>query len=109
MRRHLMNFRQFLMALSVPLIATVAAPTHAESSYPDRALTMIVAFPPGGSTDTIARMMAKGLSERLGQPVIVDNNAGAGGSIGLGEAARSPSDGYTIVIGSTNTMAVNPT
>lgn len=104
-----MNVRNLLIALTAPLIATATPLTHAASSYPERAVKMIVPFPPGGSTDTIARVMAKGLSERLGQPVIVDNRAGAGGSIGLGEAARSAPDGYTIVIGSTNTMAVNPT
>jgi len=83
--------------------------SHAESGgYPNRPLRLIVPFPPGGSTDILARLVAERLSVDLGQTVVVENKAGAGGNIGMDAAAKAPADGYTLVIGSTNTFAVNP-
>lgn len=67
-------------------------------SYPVKPIRMVVAFTPGGSTDTTARMVAQKLSEHLGQPVIVENRAGAGGSIGTERVATSPADGYTLLL-----------
>ena len=68
-------------------------------TYPARPITMIVPLAPGGSTDVIARIMAEGMRAALGQPIIVENTTGAGGTIGVGRLARSAPDGYTIGIG----------
>ena len=68
--------------------------------YPSRPITMVVPFPAGGSTDTIGRIMAERMRGSLGQPVIIENVAGASGSIGVGRVARAAPDGYTLVLGS---------
>src|SRR3954471_14336141 len=82
----------------------VAAVTHAQAqSYPSRQITLIVPFPPGGSTDTAARIMAERMRPILGQPIVIENVGGAGGSIGVGRVARAPADGYTIDIGQWDT------
>ena len=82
----------------------VAAVTHAQAqSYPSRQITIIVPFPPGGSTDTAARIMAERMRPILGQPIVIENVGGAGGSIGVGRVARAPADGYTIDIGQWDT------
>ncbi|HWL28586.1 MAG TPA: tripartite tricarboxylate transporter substrate binding protein [Burkholderiaceae bacterium] len=85
---------------SMALFATAALLTSAAvfAKYPDHPVKMIVPFPPGGVTDTVARPIADGLSHDLGQPVVVENKAGAGGAIGVGEAARAKPDGYTIML-----------
>ncbi|NUZ04234.1 tripartite tricarboxylate transporter substrate binding protein [Piscinibacter koreensis] len=80
------------------LAALLAAPTFAQSSYPDHPITMIVPFPPGGVADTVARPVAEALSRELKQTVIVENRAGAGGALGIGVAARAPADGYTVLL-----------
>src|SRR5438067_13935166 len=67
--------------------------------YPSRPITMVVPLAPGGSTDVIGRIMAEAMRPRLGQAVIVENTAGAGGTIGVGRVARATPDGYTILIG----------
>ena len=77
---------------------TMLAATTAWAQYPDRPITMIVPFPPGGVTDTVARPIADALGKELGQSVVVENKAGAGGAIGTGEAARAKPDGYTIML-----------
>src|SRR6187397_1902062 len=71
--------------------------------FPTRPITLIVPFPPGGSTDTAARIMAERMRAPLGQPVIIENVAGAGGSIGVGRVARAAPDGYTFDIGQWDT------
>ena len=76
---------------------------HAQQPYPARQITLIVPFPPGGSTDTTARIMAEKMRPLLGQPVIIENVGGAGGSIGVGRVARAAPDGYTIDIGQWDT------
>jgi tripartite-type tricarboxylate transporter receptor subunit TctC len=82
----------------------VAAVTHAQAqSYPSRQITLIVPFPPGGSTDTAARIMAERMRPILGQPIVIENVGGAGGSIGVGRVARAAPDGYTIDIGQWDT------
>src|SRR5262245_27550030 len=77
------------------------------AGYPDRPVTLIVPFAPGGPTDIIARILSTSLSQSLGQQVIVDNRGGAAGNIGMGMAARSAPDGYTLLLTST-AIAVNP-
>ena len=76
--------------------------------YPSRPIRFIVPFPPGGSTDLLARYLAPQLTQALGQTVVVDNRAGAGGVIGAELAARAPADGYTIVLGSPGPLTINP-
>jgi len=70
----------------------------AQAQYPERAITMIVPFPPGGVADTVARPVAEALSRELGQSVVIENKAGAGGSVGIGQAARAAPDGYTVLM-----------
>ena len=91
----------FLIAFVVACFALIA-PANAEI-FPSRPITLIVPFPPGGSTDVAARIMADKMGSALGQPVIVENVGGAGGSIGVGRLARSAPDGYTIDIGQWDT------
>src|SRR5215218_2905100 len=82
----------------------VAAVTHAQAqSYPSRQITLIVPFPPGGSTDVAARIMAERMRPILGQPIVIENVGGAGGSIAVGRVARAAPDGYTIDIGQWDT------
>jgi tripartite-type tricarboxylate transporter receptor subunit TctC len=76
---------------------------RASTNFPSRQITLIVPFPPSGSTDAVARIMAERMRPRLGQPVIIENVGGAGGSIGVGRAARAAPDGYTINIGQWDT------
>jgi tripartite-type tricarboxylate transporter receptor subunit TctC len=92
--------RKLLAALLVSLAALSSA--HAQP-YPSRPITLIVPFPPGGSTDTAARIMAERMRPILGQPIVIENVGGAGGSIGVGRVARAPADGYTIDIGQWDT------
>src|SRR5882757_6422420 len=74
---------------------------------PSRGITLVVPFPAGGPTDTIGRIVAEGLQSALGQPVIVENNPGATGSIGTGRVARSNSDGHTLILGTVATHVFN--
>jgi tripartite-type tricarboxylate transporter receptor subunit TctC len=95
-RRHL---------LGLPLLTM---PANAQA-WPDRPLRIIVPFPPGGPVDGGVRIVAQVLTEQLGQPVVIDNRSGAGGSIGTEAAAKSVPDGYTLHFGSTGSLAVNQT
>jgi tripartite-type tricarboxylate transporter receptor subunit TctC len=89
--------------------ATLAAPmVRAEAEFPNRPLRLIVTYPPGGVTDILGRIMATPLGERLGQPVVVENRAGAGGNIGVQAAVQAEADGYTILLGTAATHGVNP-
>ena len=81
---------------------------HAQQTYPNRPVRMIVPFAPGGASDFVGRILQPKLSEVLGQQVVIDNRTGASGNIGVEIAARAPADGYTILLGNVGTMAVNP-
>src|SRR3984957_8582420 len=93
--------RTSIVALALALIAGVAPATA--QNYPSRTITLIVPFPPGGSTDVAGRILAQHMGETLGQSVVVENVGGAGGSIAVGRLARSAPDGYTIDIGQWDT------
>ena len=87
------------------LIAAVAASAHAQP-YPSKPIRLLVGFAPGGNTDTVARVVGQKLGERLGQQVVIENKAGAGGTIATGEVARATPDGYTLTMGTTTTHAI---
>jgi len=100
-------------ALAVRLLSAVSLilsvlPAHAQD-YPLRPIKLVVPFGPGTTTDIISRVIAEGLSKPLGQPVVVENRAGAGGVIGSDLVAKSAADGYTIVMGTVGTHAINAT
>jgi tripartite-type tricarboxylate transporter receptor subunit TctC len=78
------------------------------AGYPSKPIKIIVPFPPGGPTDVMGRLVAQRLSESIGQAVIIDNRAGAGGTVGAEAGARAPADGYTLFYGSTSTLAIAP-
>ena len=92
-------------ALAAAAVAAFAA--HAQT-YPSKPIRLVVGFAPGGNTDTVARVVGQKLSERLGQQVIIENKAGAGGTIATGEVARAEPDGYTLTMGTTTTHAIAP-
>ena len=97
-----------LLGLLVALLtAGLAASAHAQSGYPNRPLRMVVAFPPGGPVDIIARLISPKISEALGQPVVIENVGGAGGNLAASRVAKAPGDGYTILAHS-SAYAVNP-
>ena len=84
------------------------AQSNQASGYPIKAIRLVVPFTPGGSADILGRTIAQELSQAWGQPVVVENIAGAGGSIGKDRVAKAPADGYTLLMGHIGTLAVNP-
>lgn len=102
-----------IMARSIARIvgsaaAVLFAGAAAAQAYPSKPITLIVPFSPGASADGIARIVGRELSQALGQPVVVDNKPGAGGALGLMTVAKAATDGYTIGLGATGAIAVNP-
>ena len=96
--------------MRVLLGALLSLVTFAASAqdWPARPVTMIVPYAAGGPVDTVGRIMAQGLSEVLGQQVVVENVGGAGGSTGMTRAAQATPDGYTLLLGHTGTISINP-
>jgi tripartite-type tricarboxylate transporter receptor subunit TctC len=101
------RFRSFLARAAATIAVTAFAAGAASAAFPDRPIRLIVPFAPGGGTDAIARSLGVGMAQALGQPVIVDNKPGAGTLIGDDFVAKSPPDGYTLVV-ATFAHAVNP-
>lgn len=93
-----MNRRHGLRLFVAAAFAALTGPAFAQGTWPDKPITMIVPFPPGGVADTVARPVAEALSKELKQPVVIENRAGAGGALGMGLAARAPADGYTVLM-----------
>ncbi|TMH70059.1 MAG: tripartite tricarboxylate transporter substrate binding protein, partial [Betaproteobacteria bacterium] len=89
-------------------LAVVLSGSALAQSYPSKPVRVVVPFPPGGGTDIVARTVTPKMAEILGQPLIIDNRAGAGGNIGTEAAAKSPADGYTLLVASAST-AINTT
>ncbi|HYG41650.1 MAG TPA: tripartite tricarboxylate transporter substrate binding protein [Bordetella sp.] len=100
--------RAIRLAGAVLCMAATGAVAQDATAYPSKPVTMIVSFPPGGSSDFFTRLVANGLSKKWGQPVVVENRPGAGGNIGAQLAARAAPDGYTLYMSSINTHGINP-
>src|SRR5215813_5825114 len=96
---------RILVALVVSLFASIAL----AQDYPTRTVTLVVPYPPGGGVDAMARIVADKISAALGQQVIVDNRGGGGGNIGTRAVAKAAPDGYTLLLGHTGTISINPT
>jgi len=96
------------LAAALLLAACGAALAQSSASYPNKPVRVVVTFPPGGSTDVIPRIVAQKLVERWGQPWFFDNRPGAGGQIGVDAVLKSPADGYTLLVGPSGAIAVNP-
>jgi tripartite-type tricarboxylate transporter receptor subunit TctC len=101
--------RSWATFVALTIAAAVGSPLGAVAqTYPTRTVTLVVPYPPGGGVDALARVVAEKLSTALGQQVIVDNRAGGSGLVGTRAVARSAPDGYTLMLGHTGTMSINP-
>lgn len=104
-----MNKRNFAAAAGVLVAATaMLAPLPAWAAYPDRPVKLVVPYPAGGTTDVVARMVARNMSTALGQEVVVENKSGAATIIGVDSVAKSAPDGYTVLLATATSFAVNP-
>jgi tripartite-type tricarboxylate transporter receptor subunit TctC len=102
-----------ISALAASLALLLLSPASAQEAspkevWPQRQVTIVVPFAPGGSADLVARILQQHLQARTGVPIVVENKSGAGGSIGAGLVAKSPADGYTLLLGTVSTNAINP-
>jgi len=102
--KYVLSGKQIVISTTLALLALATA----AQEYPSKPITLVVPFPPGGSTDVQARLVAKGLQEQLRATVIVDNKAGASGAIGTKYVAKADADGYTLLFGSTSSLAAEP-
>jgi tripartite-type tricarboxylate transporter receptor subunit TctC len=98
--------RRTLVGLCTALLLGLSAGAHAQTTYPTKPVKFVVAFAPGGPADIIARLLGQRLSESLGQPVVVENRAGAGGNVASGIVSKAAPDGYTLML-NTSSLAVN--
>jgi len=104
MRRHVLS----VLATSVALGFSAVAPSVFAQAWPAKPIRLIIPFAPGGTTDIVARIVGDKLGRELGQPVILENRAGGGGTVGADLVAKAPADGYTIGMATVSTMATNP-
>jgi len=107
MNKQRMNRRTAAGVALALLGAASALPAAAQGAFPDKPVKLVVPFPPGGTSDISGRVLADALSKELGQPVIVENKAGAGGSVGARFVAEAKADGYTLLLGTTSTNGTN--
>ncbi|APW37998.1 ABC transporter substrate-binding protein [Rhodoferax koreense] len=102
------RFNLALLAAATLPALPLAAAAQSANTYPNKAIRMVVPFTPGGSTDIMGRTIGQQLTQAWGQPVVIDNLPGAGGSIGADKVAKAPADGYTLLMGHIGTLAVTP-
>jgi tripartite-type tricarboxylate transporter receptor subunit TctC len=102
------NVRCMRAVAALAALVPVLGLTQGAASYPDKPIKLVVPYPPGGSTDPVARLLAQDIASRIGQPIVVDNRPGAAGSIGTEAVARAAPDGYTILL-HTSVIATDPT
>jgi tripartite-type tricarboxylate transporter receptor subunit TctC len=101
-------FRVLTLSVNAAVLVSLAAPAAAQTNYPTKPVRIIAPFPPGGTTDVLCRLFAQKLTAAFGQQVIVDNRPGAAGSIGHAAAAKSPADGYTLLLTTKGGLVINP-
>lgn len=101
------NRRLALASIALAAISFVAGPASAQGAWPNKPVRIVVPFAPGGTTDILARAVAPELARAFGQPFVVDNRAGAGGNVGADLVAKSPADGYTLLMGTVGTHGIN--
>ena len=94
-----MNLKALIVAVMTVAVASMTGASHAETTWPTHSVKILFGFPPASATDVIARAVGQKLSEKWGQPVLIDNRAGAGGNLASEVAAHQPADGYTIFFG----------
>jgi tripartite-type tricarboxylate transporter receptor subunit TctC len=100
--------KRYLLRIVVLACIALAGNAAAQDAYPTRPITLVVPFPAGGSTDLVARVIAEKMTVELGQQIVIDNRGGAGGNIGSAAVAKADPDGYTILMGTVATHALNP-
>jgi tripartite-type tricarboxylate transporter receptor subunit TctC len=98
--------RVLIRSLAAALLL-IAGTTFAQG-YPNKPIRLVVPFPAGGATDLLARSIAQRVGQQMGQSLVIDNKAGAGGSLGSNEVAKAPADGYTILIATSSTHSIGP-
>jgi len=98
--------RRALAACAAALLAAAPAAFAQAPAYPAKPITIVVGYPPGGSTDLVGRTVGTELANRLGQPVVIENLGGAGGAIGAQKVANAAPDGYTLLVGASNELAI---
>ncbi len=101
--------RRHMLAITTAAAGTIFCAGALAQAYPAKPIRIVVPFPPGGGTDTIARETSQRVAAATGWTFVIDNKPGAGGNLGVDAVAKSPADGYTIVIGQTSNLAINPT
>jgi tripartite-type tricarboxylate transporter receptor subunit TctC len=102
-----MNRRRLMLAGAAGL-ALAHGPASAQPAFPSKPIRLVVPYAPGGGADLVARALARSMAQTLGQPIVVDNRAGANGNIGLDVVAKSAADGYTLLMGTAATQSINP-
>ncbi len=106
-RKLLKLFASRALALALPL-AFASFMAHSQTGYPDKPITMVVTVPPGGAADFVARTIGEALSKQVGQSVLIENKAGASGTIATAFVAKAPADGYTMLQGAISTHGIGP-
>ncbi|MBI3368540.1 MAG: tripartite tricarboxylate transporter substrate binding protein [Burkholderiales bacterium] len=100
--------RRALLAITATVVATIISTGALAQAFPNKAIRVVVPFPPGGGTDIIAREVTQKVAAATGWAFVIDNKPGAGGNLGVDAVAKSPADGYTLVLGQTSNLAINP-
>src|SRR4051812_40761221 len=100
--------RAFAQSLSIIMVLACGATAASAQSYPTRSIHLLLGLPPGGAADVTARLIARGLEDKLGQPVVVENKPGSGGNLVGQLVANAPPDGYTLLVGPDSLFVINP-